>query len=81
LALILGLIGFELGLFGFATLEIGPKSALIGFELALYWVCFLVKSSFLGEKWGKLGLFCKKRLICRMFSTEVDCIKLVSRVS
>ena len=63
---------FELGLFGFATLIFGPKLALIGFELALYWVCFLAKSSVLSEKWVKLGLFCKKRLICRTFSTIVE---------
>jgi hypothetical protein len=61
-----------LGLFGFATLDIGPKLALIGFELGLNWVCFLAKSRFSGEKLGKLGLFCKKRLICRGFSTGVD---------
>ena len=67
-------IGFELGLFGFAPLIFGPKLALIGFELALYWVCFLVKSSFSVEKWGKLGLFCKKSLICRTFSTDVESI-------
>jgi hypothetical protein len=41
-------IGFELGLFGFATLDIGLKLALIGFELGLNWVCFLVKSLFSG---------------------------------
>jgi hypothetical protein len=61
-----------LGLFGFATLEIGPKLALIGFELGLFWVCFLAKSLFSGEKCGKLGLFCIKKLICRTFSTGVE---------
>jgi hypothetical protein len=47
------------------------------FELALNWLCFSAKSSLSGEKWGKLGLFCIKKLICRTFSTDVECIKLI----
>ena len=34
-------IGFVWLCFGFATLDIGLKLALFGFELALNWVCFL----------------------------------------
>ncbi len=37
--------GLELGLIGFATLDIGPKLALFGFELGLYWVCFYAPPS------------------------------------
>ncbi|MHC4586189.1 MAG: hypothetical protein ACYS3N_16790, partial [Planctomycetota bacterium] len=31
--------------FGFDTLDIGPKLALIGFELGLFWLCFLTHQS------------------------------------
>ena len=43
-------IGFELALLCQLMLVFGPKLALIGFELALNWVCFLAKSSFSSEK-------------------------------
>ncbi len=47
-------IGFVLGLDWL-------KLALNWVKLGLNWVCFFVKSSFWGEKWGKLGLFRIKR--------------------
>jgi hypothetical protein len=41
-------------------------------EIGFVWVRFLVKPSFLGEKWENLGSFRIKRLICRTFSTGVE---------
>jgi hypothetical protein len=55
--------GFELALFGFAPLIFDSLLALFGFELGLFWLCFLMKSSFLIEKLGKIGFVLQKKSV------------------
>jgi len=74
-------IGFVLGLFGFATLDIGPKLALIGFELGLFFGEIVVFK----RKMGKIGFVLHKKYDlsnilywCRVYQTRFSC--LVTRV-
>jgi hypothetical protein len=70
---------------GLLTLDIGLKLALIGFELALNWVCFLIspivhfliftcqKRAYVIPDLLDIGFVLQKKgRICKVFSTRVE---------